>query len=204
MFPINKKENVLRDICLNLDIWEDPFKESNDFDNVPRMNEFINRVPSTEDLQMHSVQHESDILVSNNNLSTDNTTNLSFSSDFNSSENSSSKISTQNILIGGADYEPSKNFDEVEYSVLSQDLGSNKNMGGSLDRSYSNPTLIETLVPSIISDTKPEYTILNALKYEELTPVFTLPHISEYKGRLIISYINASTSFIKLRLFQSF
>ena len=190
---------TMQDICSALGIWEDLPNESNGYDKVSTMNEFANSITSTEDLQMHSVQQQSDTSVSSNNLETDNTLNLSFSSDFHSSENSNPKISTQDIFIDGLDYESNKNFDEVEHSVLSQHVGSNQNMGGSLDRASSKPTLVETLVSSINSDTKPKYTILNALIYEELTPLFTLPPILESKGSMLISYNNESTSILIIK-----
>ena len=147
MSSTDEKAYGLQDICLSLGICEDVPNESNNYDKVLTMNEFINSPPSTEYLHMHSVQQHSDILVSNDNLETDNSPNLSLFSDFHSSENSSPKNSTQTIFFGGADYEPNKNFDDVDHSVLSQNSGSNQNLGGSLDRSSSNPTPGESLVP---------------------------------------------------------
>ena len=81
-------------------------------------------------------------------METYNASNLSSSLDYNSFKNSWPKILTQSILIGGADYEPDKNSEEVEYSVLSQHLDSKQNLGGRLDRSSSKPTLVKTLDPS--------------------------------------------------------
>ena len=170
-----EKVNVLPDICTGMEIWKDILNENNDYNKISAMNEFINSAPSTDDIQMHTVQHPSDISVSNINLETKNTSNLSSSSESHYSENSCPKISTQNIFIGGADYEPNKTFDEVEYSVLSQQLGSNQTLEGSFECSFSKPTLVETLVPSTNSDSKPKYTTINASVYDELT--LSLIHI---------------------------
>jgi hypothetical protein len=85
--------------------------------------------------------------------------------------------------------------------VLSHHLGSDQNSGGSLDISSSKHIPVEIIAPSIDFGTKSNYTTLNASIYEELTPVFNFPEILEYKGTMLVSYINASTSLLVIKLF---
>jgi hypothetical protein len=117
-----------------------------------------------------------------------------FSSEYHFSENSCPNIPSTNIFISGADYDPNKNFDEEKHSVLSHHLGSDQNSGESLDISSSKHTPVEIISPFNNFDTRSNYTTLNASIYDELTPVFNFPEILEYKGNMLISYINASTS----------
>ena len=143
---------------------------------------------------MNSVHYTSAISGSDDNLQSDNIPNSYLSLDSRASGNSSPKISQINSIIGTPDYEPSKIFHEGKRSVLYHDLDLNTNWGGSLDISSSNPTPVETFVPSMNSDSKNQYTTLSTSMYEIITTEFDLPEFAVYEGNMLFSYSRVSKS----------
>ena len=188
MCSSNEQTNLFQDISSELDLFHEVIMENIDDDKISARIEFMDTVPSTEELQMTTSQGLSSNSMIRKTLETNDKSNSISDSDSYSSQNSSHKISSTDKWMGGKNFEPSKHSDEVKYLAFPQHSISNQNLEGRLDTVSSKTSPVETIVLSVTNDTKPISTILNASEYEELKPFLTFHPVLEDKSSMLFSY----------------
>ena len=187
----NEKTHLFQDMSSELDLFHEVIMENIHDDRISTRIEFMDTVPSTEELQMPTAQGLSSNSMIRKTLETNDKSISISDSDSHSSQNSSHKISSTDKWMGGKDFEPSKHSDEEKYLAFPQHSISNQNLEGRLATVSSKTSPVETIVLSVTNDTKPTPSIvLNASEYEELKPFLTFHPSLEYKSSMLFSYGN--------------